>query len=243
MGSGSMTMRDRVPAPVRRRARALQESTRRWTRGSTRVPQVPTPAPVTQPQRQEKRPSYLDQWKRRDFVMPAPQRVKWSVLRRYGGLTDVWVETGTYRGDTTAFLARTAAHVHSIEPGPELAEAARWRFRGNSRVTIHQGLSEDRLPGLLETLEGPVSFWLDGHFSAGITFQGPTDTPIREELAVIAQHLRRLGRVKVLVDDVRCFDPSNPVLASYPPRGWLVEWAETNGLTWTIEQDIFAAWS
>ena len=224
-----MTLRDHVPPSIRRRVRSL--------RTPAPAPAVPPPAPP------QKKPTALEQWKARDFVMPAPQRVKWSVLRRYGQPTDVWVETGTYRGDTTAYLARTAAHVHSIEPGPELAEAARWRFRDDTRVSILQGLSEERLPELLETLEGPVSFWLDGHFSAGVTFRGPADTPIRDELDVIGRHLGRLGRVSVLVDDVRCFDPSNPSFASYPTRGWLVEWAEGHGLTWTIEHDIFAAWT
>ena len=46
-----------------------------------------------------------------------------------------------------------------------------------------QGTSEVQLPKILDRLDGAVSFWLDGHFSAGVTFQGDQDTPIREELA------------------------------------------------------------
>lgn len=175
--------------------------------------------------------------------MPAPQSVKWAVLERYGQAAEIWIETGTFLGDTTAFLAKSARHVYSIEPGPELAQQARRRFEGNNRVTIVEGLSEDQLPLLLPRIEGPVSFWLDGHYSEGSTFKGPQDCPVQDELAVIEGHLSRLDTVTVLVDDVRCFDPNMPEYSSYPSRTWLVNWADRNRLYWTIEHDIFAAWS
>jgi len=182
-------------------------------------------------------------WSEREWAMPAPKAVKRAVLSRYGHLSGTWVETGTYYGDTTAFLAKTGQHVFSIEPSPELARIAVERFKGFHNVTILEGLSENRLPQLLGEISGPVSFWLDGHFSAGVTFQGPRDTPIREELAAIEAHLSRLGTAVILVDDVRCFEPSNPDFLGYPSRGWLVGWAERNSLVWTIEHDIFVAWN
>ncbi|MDO8731310.1 MAG: class I SAM-dependent methyltransferase [Actinomycetota bacterium] len=180
-------------------------------------------------------------WADRCYDMPAPQMVKWSVLTRYGHPLGTWVETGTYLGETTAFLAGSANHVYSLEPMPDLAQAAVERFGGIANVTIIQGLSEDCLPEILDGIAGPVSFWLDGHFSKGNTFQGPSDTPIRAELAAIEPHLPRWDSVTVLVDDVRCFDPSNPNFADYPTRGWLVDWAERNNLNWLIEHDIFVA--
>jgi hypothetical protein len=180
-------------------------------------------------------------WRARGFASPASPAVKWAVLERYGRPGDTWVETGTYLGDTTAFLARSAGHVYSIEPGPDLARRARARFAGNGRVTIVEGYSEDHLARLLEGIDGPLSLWLDGHYSAGITQRGPVDTPIRIELDLVARHLARLPRVSVLVDDVRCFEPEDPEYGQYPTRSWLVGWAEANGLWWTIEHDIFVA--
>ena len=182
-------------------------------------------------------------WKERQCCLPAPSLVKWAVLERYGHCRGTWVETGTFLGDTTAHLARQAAHIYSIEPGPALAARAKQRFQSQRNVTIVQGTSEDVLDGIVADLRGPASFWLDGHFSAGITFQGPADTPIREELATIERHLGHLAPVTVLVDDVRCFDPDNSEYATYPPREWLVDWAVRNHLKWTIEHDIFVAWS
>ena len=45
----------------------------------------------------------------------------------------------------------------------------------------------------------------------------------------------------VLVDDVRCFDPAVPEFAGYPPKAFLISWAERMGFAWHIEQDIFVA--
>lgn len=173
--------------------------------------------------------------------MPAPTAVKWAVLHRYGGPMDTWIETGTYFGDTTDFLSRTAKHVYSVEPEPSLAERARHRFASRDNVTIVQGLSEEHIGGLLDAIEGPVSLWLDGHFSSGVTFQGPIDTPIRAELDAIGQRIETLDSLTLCVDDVRCFDPGNPEYSSYPTRTWLVQWASDCTLDWTIEHDIFIA--
>ena len=180
-------------------------------------------------------------WEKSGYAVPAPVKVKWAVLHRHGTPGANWIETGTYQGETTAFLARRAQMVHSIEPEPTLAAQARERFRNHDNVAIIEALSEEALDGLMSSIDGCLSLWLDGHYSAGITYQGPQDTPIREELAAVERHLGRFPTITVLVDDVRCFDPSNPGYSQYPTRTWLVEWADRNGLTWTIEHDIFVA--
>lgn len=184
--------------------------------------------------------SKLDRWIAAGCPMPAPPEVKRGVLVRYGSPSGVWVETGTLFGDTTAFLADAgAAHVYSVEASPELFQKASDRFSGSEKVTIINGLAEDVLPKILPGLVGPVSFWLDGHYSGGETFQGPLDTPIREEFAAISEHLERLGDVAILVDDFRCFGSVD--FPQYPARSWLVDWASSRGLNWTVEHDIFVA--
>src|ERR1700758_2967605 len=147
-------------------------------------------------------------WKRRRYAAPSPAFVKECVLLRNGIDGATWVETGTYLGDTTALLSRHARQVYSIEPAPGLFEQAARRFRASSTVRLLPGTSEQRLPELLATLSGDINFWLDGHYSAGVTYQGPVDTPIVNELECIANHLGRFRNIVVLVDDVRCFDPS-----------------------------------
>jgi hypothetical protein len=180
-------------------------------------------------------------WADREFAAPSPLFVKQAVLLRNGLRDATWVETGTYRGDTTSVLSKIAKMVYSIEPEPTLFSKAEEKFRETSNVKIIKGLSEDVLPKLLPSIRGDVCFWLDGHYSEGITFRGPKDTPILDELDAIAQNLAKLGRVVVMIDDVRCFDPGNPEFSAYPPIDPLVDWARKHDLAWHIEHDIFVA--
>lgn len=183
----------------------------------------------------------IDIWEKTGFASPSPHFVKQTCLLRNGIPGSTWVETGTYLGETTEVLSRNAKHVHTIEPEPNLCQAAKLKFTNKSNVTVHEGTSEDIFPELLPSISGDVSFWLDGHFSAGNTFQGENDTPILQELTEINKNLHRWDRVVVMVDDMRCFNPNLPSYSSYPEKSVLVDWANSNNLFWTIEHDIFIA--
>lgn len=183
-------------------------------------------------------------WKARRWGSPAPIAVKWAVLDRYGFKYGNWIETGTYLGETTNFLSHGGGKVFTIEPQPELAARARSRFASAPHVSVIEGLSEEVLESVIERAAdgSALSFWLDGHYSAGITHKGPVDTPIREELRIIASKIAELKEVAVLVDDVRCFQPDDENYREYPSRSWLVAWADQCELEWTIEHDIFCAY-
>ena len=87
---------------------------------------------------------------------------------------------------------------------------------------------------------GIVNFWLDGHYSHGISFRAEKDTPIKEELAAIEEALPNLDSIAVLIDDVRCFYPDEfTSLNDYPQVDYLVDWARKNGFRWRIVHDIF----
>ena len=181
------------------------------------------------------------EWVQRQYAVPSPAHIKRAVLQRIGFADAVWVETGTFMGDTAALLAVNAKAVYTIEPERALYEKAAARFAGSAKVNPLHGLSEEVFPTLLPTLSGTVNFWLDGHYSGGITHQGPTDCPVREELQNIENNLGHFTKVAVLIDDVRCFDPSIPEYADYPSLDYLVDWARKNQLVWHIEHDIFVA--
>ncbi|MDD5329776.1 MAG: hypothetical protein PHX38_07215 [Sulfuricella sp.] len=181
------------------------------------------------------------EWVARDYASPSPSWIKRRVLLRAGEKNATWVETGTFLGDTTALLALESKAVHTIEPEQTLFRQAEARFRDNPCIHVIHGLSESVFPILLPTLRGKVNFWLDGHYSGGITHQGPTDCPVRDELANIEKNLALFESVTVLIDDIRCFDPSIPLYADYPDVNYLVDWARKNNLRWHIEHDIFVA--
>ena len=94
-------------------------------------------------------------------------------------------------------------NVISIELDTALFEAARERFKKDKNVTILQGDSGKVLPGVMEQITAPAIFWLDGHYSEGVTAKGAKECPIFEELGAIfsAAPLHHI----LLIDDARCF--------------------------------------
>ncbi|NBO18349.1 MAG: hypothetical protein EBV03_03815 [Proteobacteria bacterium] len=181
------------------------------------------------------------QWRKRGYASPSPHFIKRGCLLRNGLPSATWVETGTFLGQTTQLLAKHGTRVYSIEPEPGLFARARKLFSSHGNVEILNGTSEDVFPTLLPRLSGDVNFWLDGHYSAGITFKGPQDTPILDELDCISRNIDRFGRICVLVDDIRCFNPRLPEYSTYPSLDALVAWATRHRLDWHIEHDIFIA--
>lgn len=180
-------------------------------------------------------------WAERGYAAPSPHLIKQNCLIRNGIPGATWVETGTFLGETTALLADHSPMVYSVEPEPKLFARAKELFANKKNVEIINGGSEDVFPGLLPKIHGDVNFWLDGHYSAGITFKGKVDTPVKDELRCISENISNFRRVAVLVDDVRCFDPQSEEFAGYPSIDFLVDWARSNKFTWHIEQDIFVA--
>ena len=180
-------------------------------------------------------------WRELSFAAPSPHFIKQACLLRNGLPAATWVETGTYLGRTTELLAKLGSQVYSIEPEIKLFNRAHSLFSNYSNVQILNGTSEDVFPSLLPRIKGDVNFWLDGHYSAGITFKGPQDTPILNELECISRNIGNFSRICVLVDDIRCFNPRLPEFASYPSLDTLVGWATSHKLYWTIEHDIFIA--
>jgi len=182
-------------------------------------------------------------WPLFGYQNPVPIRAKRKVLLRYGADHSVWVETGTYLGRTTEWLAGFSTSVISIEPQQFLARYVARRLRHKTNVKVIEGLSEVVLATVLPQLNGNVSFWLDGHFSEGITGSGFSTTPIRHELALIEQHKNQFGSMTVFIDDFSSFGPHKIDHRGYPPRTEIVNWAMRNDLLWTVEHDVFVATS
>lgn len=180
-------------------------------------------------------------WMVRQYSQPAPRRVKQGVLYRYGHSIGTWIESGTYLGKTTKWLSSFAEQVITIEPDSNLAHRAAKKLARHLHVQVIHGYSEVVLEELLMRVSNSVAFWLDGHFSGGITAIGTNETPIRRELELIEDHLDRFSTVVVFIDDFRHFESGSRVVNAYPSRTELVEWAEKNSMFWTVEHDIFVA--
>lgn len=180
-------------------------------------------------------------WKRRNFGAQSPQFIKEKVFKRHGVPGGTWIETGTFKGDTTKFLSSLGGNVHTIEPAQKYYDRAVKKFAAKSNITVHNGTSEQILPKLLPSLSGDMNFWFDGHYSAGSTFQGETDCPVLVELQTLDANRGNYGQVTVMIDDVRCFGTDDPAYSDYPSLDALVDWARSHNMAWTIEHDIFIA--
>lgn len=176
-------------------------------------------------------------WIANGFPAPAPRVVKNAVIRRYAIPQSDFVETGTFLGDTAAFAAKYHPKVFTIEPQAELATNAQRRFK-NSNVTVRQGTSEAVLADVLRDLNGDITFWLDGHWSAGVTFKGEQVTPVIAELAIIESAATQFGKVAVFVDDARLFGGAPGHEPGYPHLSEVLNWARRNGFTFSIQHDI-----
>ena len=177
-------------------------------------------------------------WVRREFADQSPHFIKLKILDTARNV-DLWVETGTFMGDTTLYLGKNLCQVVSFEPSKELAEAATQRFFAHPNIRIVNSQSEDRLDAILTDVSpatNHLAFWLDGHFSEGTTYRGSKETPIVSELEAIAKHNSSFRKITIFIDDFRCFVKG---MTDYPAPGFLTIWAENNGFEWNVQHDIF----
>lgn len=141
-----------------------------------------------------------------------PHRVKQRIIRDYARRFDLrtLVETGTYMGDMVWAMRNQFDEIHSVELDSRLHARASKRFKSYPRVHLYQGDSGKVLADVIPRLRGPSIFWLDGHYSAGITARGETDTPVLAEIGHVLRATRR--EHVILIDDARCFGHGE-----YPP--------------------------
>lgn len=144
-------------------------------------------------------------WEKQGRPSPPPHIVKEELIKDYARTfnTHILIETGTYLGDMVHAMKKSFAKILSFELDQTLAAQARERFGGDANIEIVQGDSGKLLGEHLAHINEPVLFWLDGHYSGGITAKGSLETPIKNELNFIFSH-PVAGHV-ILIDDARCF--------------------------------------
>jgi hypothetical protein len=146
------------------------------------------------------------------LLLPFEKRSRLAAIACHFG-ADTFVETGSYHGETSSFMAGVVKQVYSIEVDPKNAEVARQNCTIHPNVQILTGPSERVLPTVIDKLEGRVLFFLDAHYQTGM-LRGKTKCPLFDELESILskQHLDCV----ILIDDARKYIWINgwPSLAS-----------------------------
>jgi hypothetical protein len=135
-------------------------------------------------------------------------------LRNFCGLSCA-IETGTWKGESTAWLALNFDRVWSIELDVGWYNRAVQTLGGElSNLTLIHGNSAEKLKGALDECGERALLWLDAHWCGGAQkgHKQDEECPLRDELAAI--HNSAESHV-VLIDDARLFTgvpeyPHNP---------------------------------
>ena len=114
------------------------------------------------------------------------------------------LETGTYKGDSAAFLRTLCPRVWSIEISAELHAEAAARQAGVDGLHFVHGDSAEILPGLVEAIAEPALYWLDSHAMAGVRREAGSECPVLAEISAIneSEHGRDAC---ILIDDALLF--------------------------------------
>ncbi len=115
----------------------------------------------------------------------------------------VLVESGTYFGEMVMAMKDEFNLIYTIELDKNLYTSAKKKFSLYPHIHVIQGDSGKILPSILKDIKEPCLFWLDGHFSGGITAKSDVTTPIIDELNTIKQ---RNHNDVILIDDARLFN-------------------------------------
>lgn len=165
----------------------------------------------------------IQDWINKGKPLPPPHPYKQLLINNVKKELDfdIFIETGTYLGEMVEAQIEKFKKIYSIELSFELYSNAKQKFSEYEKVKIIHGDSGQVLKVLIKEISEPAIFWLDGHYSAGITAKGEKECPIFEELEAIFS-----GNIKqhvILIDDARLFIGEN----DYPTKSQLEDFVKS----------------
>jgi hypothetical protein len=148
----------------------------------------------------------IKKWRQAGARVPPPHFIKQFLIREYRHKYGyaVLIESGTFLGDMVAAQQEIFAKIISIELDGFLFRKAVRRFKAYSHIRIMYGDSGKIMRFILKDIHEPCLFWLDGHYSSGVTARGEKVCPIFEELEAIFSSAAGFNHV-ILIDDARLF--------------------------------------
>lgn len=160
-----------------------------------------------------------------------PHLIKQKIVKEYARRfnIDTLIETGTYLGEMVSGTKDVFREIFSIELDNKLFERAKKKFANYPYIHIIHGDSGKILPKILASLRKPCLFWLDAHYSGGVTVKGDVETPIVEELKAILRHPNQ--NHVILIDDKDHFVGKR----GYPDIKWLKNYILKHHPDWKFE--------
>jgi hypothetical protein len=115
----------------------------------------------------------------------------------------VFIETGTFLGETTQMAATIFDKVFTIEVDDKLYNNAA-AYLPQFGIEVIKGDSLNIFPTLIPKISDNIIFWLDGHYSGYGTGYGQYDFPALQECEMIDKYLQS-KEAFIMIDDVRLF--------------------------------------
>lgn len=113
---------------------------------------------------------------------------------------DIFVETGTYMGQTIRNMEPLFSELYTIEVSENLYNNLN---KNSKKINFILGDSSIIFESLLNNLHRDTIFFLDGHWSSGETGKGVKDCPLIEEINLINEKFKH--RAILIIDDYRMF--------------------------------------
>src|SRR5437879_6600737 len=154
-------------------------------------------------------------------------------LKDHFGLR-LFVECGTYRGDTAVWAASHFERVITIEASKEIYETTSAKHGKIGNIKFLYGDSRTVLPTILPSLVEPTIIWLDSHWSGGSTYGEKDECPLLEELALISSSRQTHF---LFIDDARMFMSPPPYphqIDAWPTIDLVIEAIKRSGKAYYI---------
>jgi hypothetical protein len=173
-------------------------------------------------------------WALRGYPVAPVEHKKLRAVVENKGNRRMFVETGTGTGQMVNAVKLGFRHVISIELDKYLYDVASRKFQDVINVTILHGDSSIILPAILKgAINEPAVFWLDAHYSGGITAYNGNVTTVKEEVQAILAHPLAQQHV-ILIDDASAFGGCG----WYPTLAEMRGIVEQHGMALEVRDDI-----
>jgi hypothetical protein len=115
----------------------------------------------------------------------------------------IFIETGTYNGDTIFSVEPYFDMLYTIELSQKYFNNTKSKYKGK-KINFILGDSSFVFESFLPNIDRDSIFFLDGHWSSADTAKGNKDCPLIEEI----QHINNLYKNKaiIIIDDFRLFE-------------------------------------
>lgn len=119
-----------------------------------------------------------------------------------------FVESGTYAGGGIYDALKAGFNqIFSMEISDFFYNLCKDLFKHNENVHLHLGSSVNLLKSIIDPINEPITFWLDGHYCCGLSgYDKNYVCPLLQELDIIKQH--SIKTHTIIIDDKRLFKKS-----------------------------------